>query len=76
MRVLASLRGQAQVVADRDLVKRIRQCSEKDAEVTDALAKIQELGPRLLERGIEEWNVENGLLLFCGKVYVPTEPTL
>lgn len=55
---------------DKDLLQCIRTCSEKDAEVTEALAKVQELGPRLLKKGIEEWNTENGLLLLWGKVYV------
>lgn len=75
-RLQASQRGHAQVVADRDLLQRIRTCSDKDTEVTEALAKITELGPRLLRKGLEEWNTENGLLLFRGKVYVPNNPTL
>ena len=75
-RVLASLRGHATAGVDEDLLKRIRTCSEKDAEVTEALAKVQELGPRLLKKGLEEWNTENGLLLFRGKVYVPNDPVL
>ena len=72
-RVLASQRGQASVVPDRDLLKRIRNCSEKDATVADALAKVHQLGPRQLRKGIEEWTTENGLLLFRGKVYVPKD---
>lgn len=72
----ASLRGHAEVVTDQDLLKRIRSNSNKDSEVVEALGKIQDLGPRLLKKGIEEWNTENGLLLFRGKVYVPNDPSL
>ena len=64
------------MVVDRDLLQRIRSCSEKDTEVAEALSKVQELGPRLLQKGIEEWNTEQGLLLFRGKVYVPNDPQL
>lgn len=72
-RAAASQRGQASVVPDQKLLQRIRECSEKDVEVAEALAKVQNLGPRLLKRGLEEWNTENGLLLFRGKVYVPKD---
>jgi len=34
------------------------------------------LGPRRLANGLQEWNLEDGLLLFKGKIYVPNDPTL
>lgn len=61
---------------DKDLLQHIRTCSEKYAKVAEALAKVQELGPCLLKKGIEEWNTENGLLLFQGKGYVPNDSLL
>ena len=57
-------------------MKRIRDCSTREAEVADALAKVQTLGPRKLREGLDEWNTEHGLLLFRGKVYVPNDPEL
>ena len=63
-RAAASQRGHASVVPDRMLLKRIRDCSTKDAEVADAIAKVQNLGPRKLRQGLDEWNTEHGLLLF------------
>lgn len=50
--------------------------SEKNAKVTETLAKVQKLGPCLLKKGTEEWNTENGLLLFRGKFYVPNNSLL
>lgn len=70
-RVAASRRGHAAVTVDRELLRRIRECSDKDREVAEALEKVQDLGPPRLQRGLEEWNAEQGLLLFHGKVYVP-----
>lgn len=75
-RVLASLWGHTQAGTDNDLLQRIRTCSEKNAEVTEALAKVQELEPRLLKKGLKEWNTENGLLLFWRTVYVPNNSSL
>lgn len=72
----ALLQEHAQVGMDKDLLHCIRTYSEKDAKVTEALAKVQELGPHLLKKGIKEWNTENGLLLFWGKVYVPNDSFL
>ena len=64
------------MVPDKKLLKRIRDCSVKDVEVAEALEKVQNLGPRQLRKGLDEWNTENGLLLFRGKVYVPKDPEL
>ena len=75
-KVAAARRGHAAVVQDRSLVRRIRECSEKDREVAEALEKVQNLGPPRLQKGLEEWNSEQGLLLFRGKVYVPKNTEL
>lgn len=52
------------------------ECSEKDREVAEALEKVQGLGPPRLQWGFEEWNAEQGLLLFCGCIYVPKNAEL
>jgi hypothetical protein len=41
--------------------------------VVEALQAIQALAPRALRKGLEEWNAEDGLVLFRGKVYVPND---
>lgn len=76
MKVLATQRGHAQVVADKDLIKQIRTYSDKDKEVAEALEKVQKLGPRLLSKRLDKWNIKNCLILFWGKVYIPNDPEL
>jgi Integrase zinc binding domain len=31
---------------------------------------------RSLMKGLEDWNYEDGIILFCGHVYVPKDPSL
>lgn len=75
-RISASQRGHAAVVADKGLLRRIRECSEKDKEVADALKKVQELGPPRLQRDFGDWHAEQGLILYQGRVYVPKDAEL
>ena len=75
-RLAAARKGHASVVSDRAILRRIRKCSDKDKEVADALEKVQTLGPPRLQRDFEDWNAEQGLLLFRGKVYVPKDTEL
>ena len=65
-RVLVARRGHAAVVADKAVLRQIRKCPSKDAEVVDALKKIEKLGPAGLRRDLVDWNVEQGLLLYRG----------
>lgn len=60
------------VIADPNPVKeRIRECSEKEAEVVSALEKMKRTGPRKLANGAAEWEESNGLVYYRGKLYVP-----
>lgn len=70
-RISASQRGHALVVADKGILRQIKGCSDKDAEVAEALAKVQDMGPPRLQKEFTDWNLEQGLLLFRGKVYIP-----
>ena len=53
--------------------QRIRESTEKDDEVVSALETILNNGPCSLAKGLQEWNVEDGIILFRGKVYVPKD---
>ncbi|KAF9794713.1 hypothetical protein IEO21_11166 [Rhodonia placenta] len=74
--IAATQRGHASVTADQSLLKCIRECSDKDRAVAEALEKVQNLGPPRLQKGFEEWNAEQGLLLFRGMVYIPKNAEL
>ena len=75
-RLLAARRGHNAVVADKALLKRIRTCSEREQEVAEALQKVEKLGPARLQSDLVDWNVEQGLILYRGKVYVPKDEAL
>lgn len=40
-------------------------------DVQQAVEQVKKLGPKALKKGLEEWNTEEGLLLFRGQIYVP-----
>src|SRR6202158_3836631 len=41
-----------------------------------ALEMILKNGPRSLTKGLEEWNLEDGIILYRGQVYIPKEESL
>ena len=41
-----------------------------------ALESILKNGPRSISKGLEEWNLENGIILHRGQVYVPKDESL
>ena len=73
VRICAMKRGHASELQDHPIRKRIRQEVEYDPEVKEAL-KLLKVGPRQLRKGLEDWNLEDGLVLFQGKVCVPDNP--
>jgi transposase InsO family protein len=58
------------------LRKRIRHAQEYDTEVSRALESILRNGPRSITRGLEDWNLEDGLILYRGHIYVPKDNDL
>jgi hypothetical protein len=63
-------RGQILVQGEKTLLKEIRECTEREPEVMKALENLTK-APIQLRRGLEEWNMEDGLVMFRGLVYVP-----
>ncbi|THH05354.1 hypothetical protein EW146_g9922, partial [Bondarzewia mesenterica] len=47
-----------------------------DDEIVLALELIKSAGPRTMSKGMEEWNTEDGLILFRGRIYVPKDQDL
>ena len=71
---IAAIRsGHVAIEGDVELLQRVREAKEFDEELVDAIEKVKVGAPRMLRRGLEEWNTEDGLLLFRGKVYVPKD---
>jgi hypothetical protein len=72
----ATQRGHMRIAADKPLLQRIRDSSLQDQQVTEALNLLHTKGPRQLRKGLEEWNVEDRLILYRGKVYVPKDDAI
>lgn len=54
----------------------MRQSTAYDEELVEAIERLKGGAPRALRKGLEEWNTEDGLILYCGKVYVPKDNDL
>ena len=75
-RIRSTRPGAVNSVGDTELRRRIRDCPTRDLDVARALDTIMKNGPRSLAKGLQEWNYEEGLILFRGKVYVPADREL
>ncbi|PIL26327.1 hypothetical protein GSI_12083 [Ganoderma sinense ZZ0214-1] len=75
-RVLAAKRGHMSVVPEKALLRRIRECGEREQEVADALSKLDKLGPARLQNDLVDWNTEQGLLLYRGRSLCPKDDAL
>jgi hypothetical protein len=59
-----------------DLRQRIKNSQTYDSAVSHALETILHNGPRSLTKGLENWNLEDGLILHRGHIYVPKDNDL
>lgn len=57
---------------DTEILKRIKRALLSDKVTKDYHALLSS-GPREFKKSLEEWNYENGLLLYRGKVYIPMD---
>ena len=62
----------AVTLIETDLKNRIIAGNKEDPWLLETLQQVNELGPRSLKKGLQEWNEEDGLVLHRGKVYVPS----
>ena len=63
-------------MADKALLKRIHTCSEREQEVAEAVQKVEKLGPARLHSDLIDWNIEQGLILYRGKIYILKDKAL
>jgi hypothetical protein len=64
------------VLGDTTLWQRIKSTQEYDKDISNAVETILKNGPRSLAKGLEEWNLEDGIILYKGQVYVPKHEEL
>ena len=75
-KILATKRGQVTVLNERPLIKRIREEQVMEDDIRVAVQQVKKLGPKTLSKGLEDWNTEEGLLLYKGRIYVPNNKQL
>ena len=61
---------------DNPLQKWIKGAQNYDAEVSQALESILKNGPWSIIKGLEDWNLEDGLILHHGHIYIPKDDDL
>ena len=54
---------------EKEIVKKIKEARDKDEEVIKAVEEMRKAGVKMLRN--EEWQIEKGLVLKEGRVYVP-----
>ena len=59
---------------EEDIVKKIKETRDKNKEMIKAVEKMKKAGVKTLRD--EEWQIEEGLVLKKGKVYVPKDEKL
>jgi len=59
---------------EKEIVKRIKKARDKDEEVIKVVEKMKKAGVKTLRD--EEWQIEEGLVLKEGKIYVPKDEKL
>jgi len=59
---------------EEDIVKKIKEARDKDEEVIKAVEEMKKAGVKTLRN--EEWQIEEGLMLKEGRVYVPKDEKL
>jgi hypothetical protein len=58
------------------LWQRIKNAQNYDLEVNLALESILHSGPCSLTKGLEDWNLEDGIILYQGHIYIPKDDFL
>ena len=61
---------------DTSLWQWIKNAQTYDTEVSHTLESILCNGPRSLTKGLEDWNLKDGIVLHCGHIYIPKDNNL
>ena len=59
---------------EEEIVKKIKEARDKDEEVIKAVEEMKKAGVKMLRN--EEWQIEEGLVLKEGRIYVPKDEKL
>jgi hypothetical protein len=73
--IKAMLPSHQSLETDNSILSKIKSTLKKD-EMTSSYKALLKSGPREFGKPLAEWNFENELLLYRGKVYVPKDQSL
>ena len=59
---------------EEEIVKKIKEARDKDEEVIKVVEEMKKVGVKMMRD--EEWQIEEGLVLKEGRVYVPKDEKL
>ena len=69
---IQAIRPQAITMQGNNMLREhIKAAQDYDNEVIKALESILKNGPRSIAKGLEDWNLEDGIILYRGQVYIP-----
>lgn len=71
-----ALTGQVIDEGDRELRQRIKDSNVHDDVVQIAMDTILSNGPRTITKGLQDWNIEDGIVLHRGRIYIPKDDDL
>ncbi len=63
-------------VIDMDLRKQVALASAKDTVIEEALEALKGKGPFPMKLALEDWKLDEGIIMFKGKCYVPPDQDL
>jgi len=66
--------GQLVEEPEEKIVKKIKEARDKDEKVIKAVEEMKKVGVKTLRE--EEWQIEEGLVLKEGRVYIPKDEEL
>src|ERR1700675_502302 len=61
---------------DTVLIQRIKNAQSSDPEVSQALETILKNGDSSITKGLQDWNLEDGIILHREHIYVPKDADL
>ena len=65
------IRGAETIIEEGNLKERIKKAQEEDEKVVKAVEELKRAGIKTLKD--EEWEIEDGIVMKEGKIYVPEE---
>jgi hypothetical protein len=75
--IAKKIRATTAVIEERtSLHEDIQKAYQEESNIAEVIRQAKDNGPRSIKKGIQDWNFEDGLLLYRGRIYVPKQQWL